>query len=131
MIKLPERIKERRKSLGMTLLQLAEKTGVKEATAQRWESGSIKTVKYETIELIADALNCSPVYLMGWSDDPYFDVDKKPTPVAESGLDGRDIKMLDMIKRLSPDQYDLLYAQLQVTLGQTGENRPSAHRTED
>lgn len=68
MVRLPERIKERRKALGMTLLQLADRAGVKEATAQRWESGNIKTIKYETIELLADILHCSPSYLMGWDD---------------------------------------------------------------
>ncbi len=74
MICLPERIKERRKQMGLTLLQLAEKTGVKEATVQRWESGNIKTIKYETVELLADVLHCSPAYLMGWEGkkDPAF-----------------------------------------------------------
>ena len=72
MARVNEMIRQRRKELGMTLLQLAELTGVKEATVQRWESGNIKTIKYETIELLANALNCTPSYLMGWgeSEDP-------------------------------------------------------------
>lgn len=72
MARVSEMIRQRRKDLGLTLLQLAELTGVKEATVQRWESGSIKTIKYETIELLANALNCTPSYLMGWgeSEDP-------------------------------------------------------------
>lgn len=63
------RIKERREAVGLTLSQLADVTGVKEATAQRWESGNIKTIKYETIEILADALHCTPSYLMGWEDE--------------------------------------------------------------
>lgn len=65
---LPERIRTRRKELGLTLLQLADRAGVKEATVQRWESGNIKTIKYETVELLSNILCCSPQYLMGWDD---------------------------------------------------------------
>lgn len=68
MAKLPGRIKQRRQELGMTLLDLAKLTGVQEATVQRWESGEIKTVKYETVEKLAEVLKCEPVYLMGWDE---------------------------------------------------------------
>lgn len=64
-----ERIKEMRSKRGLTLLQLGNAIGVKEATAQRYESGEIKNIKHETIVAIANALNCSPSYLMGWTDE--------------------------------------------------------------
>ena len=63
---LNERIKERRMQLGMTLLDVANELGVKEATAQRYESGKIKNIKHETILRLSDVLHCSPAYLMGW-----------------------------------------------------------------
>ena len=69
---LNERIKEMRIKRNLTLLQLAELLGVQEATVQRYESGAIKNIKYETVVSIAEILNCSPVYLMGWSNDPYI-----------------------------------------------------------
>lgn len=65
-----ERIKERRIATGKTLLQVANCLGVKEATAQRYESGAIKTIKYETIVALADFFHCDPSYLMGWENDP-------------------------------------------------------------
>ena len=68
MSKIHERIKERREAVGLTLAQLAAITHVQEATVQRWESGNIRTIKYETVELLADALRCTPQYLMGWED---------------------------------------------------------------
>ena len=34
-------LKAKRKELGLTLTQIAEKIGVTEATVQRWESGNI------------------------------------------------------------------------------------------
>lgn len=65
-----ERIKERRNEKGFTLLDLAIAVGVKEATMQRYESGEIKNVKHETVVKLAEILNCSPQYLMGWVDIP-------------------------------------------------------------
>ena len=65
-----ERIKQRRIEKGLTLLQVANALGVKEATAQRYESGEIKNIKYETIEALSNILNCHPCYLMGWEEMP-------------------------------------------------------------
>ena len=76
---LNERIKDRRQSIGLTLLQIAEELGVKEATVQRYESGEIKNIKHETIVQLASILNCSPAYLMGWEDKPQeqFQINKE------------------------------------------------------
>lgn len=63
---LNDRIKQRRIALNLTLLQVADQLGVKEATVQRYESGDIKNIKHETIAQLADILKCSPAYLMGW-----------------------------------------------------------------
>lgn len=64
-----ERIKQKRLEKGITLAQVAEALNVTEATAQRYESGSIKSVPYEHMCTYAKLFNCSPQYLMGWDDD--------------------------------------------------------------
>lgn len=61
-----DRIHERRIELGITLAQVAEKLGVTEATAQRYERGNIKSIPYEHMCAYGEILNCSPAYLMGW-----------------------------------------------------------------
>ncbi len=61
-------LKKRRKELGLTLAQIADAMGVSEATVQRWESGNIKTLRYGKMEKLAEILNISPAYLMGWED---------------------------------------------------------------
>ena len=70
MPEIKERIKEMRIRRGLTLLEVAERIGVKEATVQRYESGSIKNIKHETICKLAEVFACDPGYLMGWEDDP-------------------------------------------------------------
>ena len=66
---LNDRIKEQRLKRGLTLLQVADFLGVKEATAQRYESGEIKNIKHETIVQLAELFHTTPAYLMGWEDD--------------------------------------------------------------
>lgn len=62
-------LKVKRKELGLTLAQIAEKIGVTEATVQRWESGNIKSLRHERIAKLADILGVTPSVLMGW-DEP-------------------------------------------------------------
>lgn len=64
-----ERIHERRIENGITLAQVAEKLGVTEATAQRYERGNIKNIPYEHMCVYGEILHCSPAYLMGWEDN--------------------------------------------------------------
>ncbi len=61
-------IKKRRKELGLTLAELAEMVGLRDATIQRYESGEIPNIKKETVMKLAVALKCSPGYIMGWTD---------------------------------------------------------------
>lgn len=68
-MKLHERIKERRLALGMTLMDVANALGVKEATVQRYESGEIKNPKHQTVIELARIFRCTPAHLMGWEDD--------------------------------------------------------------
>lgn len=64
-----ERIRSRRKECGLTLLEVANKIGVKEATVQRYESGNIKNIKRDTLVRLAEALDTTPAALMGWDSE--------------------------------------------------------------
>lgn len=64
-----ERIHEKRIEKGITLAQIADRLGVTEATAQRYERGNIKSIPYEHMCAYGEILNCSPAYLMGWEND--------------------------------------------------------------
>lgn len=60
-------LKRRRKELGLTLAQVADMMGVSEATVQRWESGNIKSVRYDKIDKLAQVLKVEPSEIMGWN----------------------------------------------------------------
>ncbi len=61
-------LKSRRKELGLTLAQIADRMNVSEATVQRWESGNIKALRYDKVARLADVLNVHPTALMGWDE---------------------------------------------------------------
>ena len=66
MLGVGERIKARRKQIGMSAETLAPMVGLSPTTIYRYEKGEIEKVDSTKLELIADALQTTPAYLMGW-----------------------------------------------------------------
>lgn len=65
-MKFKDRLKEQRLLNKMTLEELGTKIGVSRQTIQRYESGVIKNIPPDKVELIAKYLHTTPGYLMGW-----------------------------------------------------------------
>ena len=61
-------IKDIRKNLGYTMKELSLMVGVSEATISRWESGDIANMKQNNIVALANALNISPLDVLGFDD---------------------------------------------------------------
>lgn len=64
-----QKIKALRETRGLTQEELGEKIGVAKATINKYETGIIVNLKRSTIENISKALDVSPAYLMGWTDN--------------------------------------------------------------
>ena len=64
------KLKELRKSRGMTLDELAELIGTSKQTIHRYENGIITNVPPEKVESLANALGTTPGELMGWDTEP-------------------------------------------------------------
>ncbi|MCU8034397.1 MULTISPECIES: helix-turn-helix transcriptional regulator [unclassified Shewanella] len=71
-----ERMKQRRKELGLTQPAVAKSIGLTKATVSLWESGSTSP-KGENLHALAKVLNCTPEYLL------YGETAKKPESNAE------------------------------------------------
>ena len=73
-----ERVKERRKQLGLTQYQLADLVGVAQTSIQKLERGDTKNPR--NIEALARGLQCSPEFLrFGISDNINSNVAPGPT----------------------------------------------------
>lgn len=63
-----KRIKKRRLELEYSFQDLANKTNMSKSTLQRYETGAIKNLPLDKLEVLASALQTTPAYLMGWED---------------------------------------------------------------
>lgn len=102
-----ERIKNQRESLGMTQSELGEKIGVTGVAIMRYEKG-LRSPKIDIIQRIAEALEITPDYLVGFTREPHTrmanqaDIDKMygdplfPMELAES-----EKEMLDKYRMLT------------------------------
>ena len=101
-----DRIKSRRLDLGLTLEKVAQAVGVSAATITRWERGEISRLNAYNEASLANVLNVTPDYLMGWEIPPqegrlnnvYFNFARE---AQENNIDPDDIRIaIDMIRKL-------------------------------
>lgn len=64
-----DRLKSKRLKLNISYQELADKTGLSKSTLQRYETGTIRNMPIDKLEIIAEALKVDPAYLMGWDSD--------------------------------------------------------------
>ena len=69
-MKIGKRIKNRRTDLGISVEEIAKKIGKNRATVYRYESDYIEKLPITILAPLAEVLQCSPSYLMGWTDNP-------------------------------------------------------------
>lgn len=113
-----ERIKVRRKELGISAEQLADVLGVSPATIYRYESNYINSMKVDRIKPIAEALNTSVSYLMGWcnvnngdtssdSDSFYTTPEEQAIISAYRACDEMGKGMVKRVLNIPDDAYDI------------------------
>ncbi|MGM9968852.1 MAG: helix-turn-helix domain-containing protein [Anaeroplasma sp.] len=63
-----QRIRALRKEKNISIDELAEKLGKNRATIYRYEKGDIENLPLDILEPLAEALNTTPGYIMGWDN---------------------------------------------------------------
>jgi len=76
-----DRIRNRRKEVGMSADKLAEILNVSRSTVFRYESGGIEKVPASVLMDIARALGTTSHYLMGWEEEQQDDKGKLPSNI--------------------------------------------------
>lgn len=67
-MEMSDRIKERRTAMGFTQEELGKKLGLQKSAIAKYENGRVENIKRSVIAEMAEVLECSPSYLMGWDD---------------------------------------------------------------
>lgn len=65
-----ERIKMLRKKHNMTQEELGAKIGVQKAAIQKYEKGTVKNIKRDSLIKLAKCLDTTPEFLLGWDETP-------------------------------------------------------------
>ena len=98
-----ERIKARRKELGLTADEVANVLGISRATVYRYESSEIEKLPITILEPLAKVLKTTPSYLMGWTESQIIYEPKKEMLISNFDLlnnSGQD-KAIDYVSDLA------------------------------
>ena len=60
-----DRIKRRRKELGLSYQELADSTGISKSTLQRYETGSIRSIPLDKFDTLAKGLHTDALFILG------------------------------------------------------------------
>lgn len=74
------RIREIMERQGVSYRQLSERTGIPSSVLQRYVTNNTNKMSIDYFEQIATALGVSPLYLMGWTDDEHYTINKSAQP---------------------------------------------------
>lgn len=92
--KVGSNIKKYRKEKGLTLKELAEKVNLTEATVQKYETGSIKTLDIIKLKTFSDALDIELENLTEWKKEL-----SEKTDYVEQGI--QEAKIMKMYSKLT------------------------------
>ena len=112
-----ERMRSRRKQLGFSAEYIAEKLGCSPATIYRYENGYIEKMPIDSVSPIASILGVTPAYLMGWEDE--FGAEKAAAGGGD-GLSPLEARLMELVRRLTDDQKQMLLAQIELLLKNQG-----------
>lgn len=107
------RIKERRKELGLSADEVANRLSKNRATVYRYENDDIENLPTSVLIPLSEILHTTPSYLMGWTNDPNIpDNNITNTIIPERSFDediNPDIRMIARAgKKMTSDQAELL-----------------------
>ena len=105
-----QRIKERRKELGISADELGKRIGKNRATIFRYENGDIEKLPIDILKPIAEALLTTPRELMGWEEE-------NTAPENGSGMSKAKLDLLDLVENCSDEEAARLLQMMELFLG--------------
>ena len=105
-----QRIKTLRKENNLTLEQVANIVGVGKSTVRKWETGMIANMKRDKISALAQALNTTPAYLMGWDEE-----NEKNSPEELKLAEGEKM-LLDLFNQVPKENQEMVLDMIRIAL---------------
>ena len=116
-MKVNEIIRARRKELGLTLKQVADKLGVSESLISRYESNDVKNMGIDKLIPLAKVLKTTPAYLMGWEKhDTETKKSERDLMIEKYQLTPEELAEYDRIMKLSIEMNTLMFQSNNIEL---------------
>jgi transcriptional regulator with XRE-family HTH domain len=106
-----QRIKQRRKDMGISADELGKRIGKNRATIFRYENGEIEKLPIDVLEPIAEALLTTPQFLMGWGNE------EKTATNNDSGMSEAKRQLLTLAENCSEEDATRLLQMMELFLG--------------
>lgn len=101
-----KRIKLKRLEANLTMEELGTKLGVQKSAINKWEKGMVTNIKRSTIQAMAEIFDCSPIWLMGWDDEPITIDFNQPEHFTK--LNSEDNEYIKMYMELDQDDKNMI-----------------------
>lgn len=101
-----ERIRQAREAAGMTLDELAAKSGTIRQTIYKYEHGVVTNIPLSRVQKIADALGCDPVELLGWEEEKTAETDEAVALLQQ--LRDEDRALLAVARNMTPEEVTVM-----------------------
>ena len=99
-----ERIKQLRESANLTLEELAKKLHTTKQTIYKYEKNIVTNIPSDRIEALAEVLDSTPDYIMGW-EKITEEMEKKSDVMADITIRmGADVDFREVVKRNLNDE---------------------------
>lgn len=116
MASIGKKIRDLRIGLGLTQEELAVSCGTKKQTIHKYETGIISNIPASKIKSLADKLQTTPAYLMGWVEST--DSEKKNDTITDIILklrsDNNYLEVCSNLQNLNPEQLEAVKTFLTV-----------------
>jgi len=103
-----DRIRYYRELAGLTMEELAKKTGVQKSAINKYEKGVVTNIPINRVVLIADALGVEPVDLTEW---------ERPNGSVDQYVHEQKQALIDRVRRMDSEQLDKLARLLDIVEG--------------
>lgn len=103
-----DRIRYYRELAGLTMEELAKKTGVQKSAINKYEKGVVTNIPIKRVVLIADALGVEPVALTDW---------ERPSGASDPSAPEKKQALIDRVLHMDAEQLDKLARLLDIVEG--------------
>lgn len=89
-----DRIRVKREEAGLSQEELAKLTDTTKQAIYKYEKGIVVNIPLSRLEKLGKVLNCTPAYIMGWTEDETRELSPKEE------------KFIELVKNMSDDEID-------------------------